>query len=89
MTTQIYHHFNLSNQDLVKMFDVGFDIGAGLVNVLQDGHFFFDDLDALLATRIVLEDQLLLLFQDLLNDFFVVLCQSLYVSCVFLLELFD
>jgi len=89
MTTQINHHFNLSHQDLVEIFNIRFNIGAGLIYVLKDGHFLLDDLDALLATRVVLEDQLLLFFQDLLNNFFVVLGQSFDITGIFYLELFE
>lgn len=71
------------------MLNIGFDIGTRLVHILQDGHFLFDDLDALLATRVMFEDQLLLLFQDLLNNFLVVLSQLLDVLGVFGLQLIN
>lgn len=71
------------------MLNVGFDIRTRLVDILEDGHFLFNDLDALLATRVVLEDQLLLLFQDLLDDFLVVLGQLLDVVGVLGLQLIN
>lgn len=61
------------------MLDVGLDIGARLVDVLEDGHFLLHDFDALLATRVVLEDQLLFLLQDLLDYSLVVLSELLDV----------
>ena len=82
VAAQLDHHFDLLDEDLVQLLDVGLDVGAGLVDVLEDGHFLLDDLDALLAARIVLEDQLLFLFQDLLNHFLMILRQSLDISLV-------
>lgn len=34
VSTEIYHHFDLANEDLVKLLDVVFDIGARLVDIL-------------------------------------------------------
>lgn len=77
--SQVHHHLNLTNQDLVELLDVGLDVGAGLVHVLEDGHLLLDDLDTLLTAGVVLEYELLLLLQDLLNYFLVVLAELLDV----------
>lgn len=83
MSSQVHHHFNLANQDLVELFHVRLHVGAGFVHVLEDGHLLLDDLDALLTAGIVLEYELLFFFQDLLDYSLVVFAELLDVVGVF------
>ena len=69
------------------MLYVALDVRSRLVNILQDSHFLLDDFNALLAARVVLEDELFLLLENLLNDFLVVLGQALDVVLVLDLQL--
>ena len=89
VATQIDHHLDLANQDLVQLLNIVLDVRARLVDVLEDGHFFFDDFDALLAAGVVLEDKLLFLFKDLLNDFLVVLGKLLDVVGILHVKLIE
>jgi len=69
---QIVHHVYFLDQHLVELHHVVLHIRPRLINLFKDGHFLFDDLYRLLARGVMLEDQLLLLFQDLLNELLVV-----------------
>lgn len=83
MATQVHHHFNLTDQDLIKMLHIRLNIRSGLVHILEDSHFLLYDFDALLTTGIVLENELFFLLQDLLNYSLVVLTKLLNVVGIF------
>jgi hypothetical protein len=55
MASQIDHHFDLTNQYFIKLFNIGLYIRTWLVHILEYSHLLLDDFNTLLATRIMLE----------------------------------
>ena len=82
MSSEVNHHFNLTDQDLVKLLNVGLNIRSRLVHVFEDGHLLLNNLNTLLAASVMLEYQLFLLFQDLLDYPLVVLTQLLNIVSI-------
>ena len=82
LLSQIYHHVNLPDEHLVQLLHIHLDVAAGLVHLFEYLHFLLDNLDALLATGVVLEDQLLLVLQNLFNQLLVVLAEHVLVLSV-------
>lgn len=82
LASQIRHHFNLALKYLVELLHVVFHIGAWLVHILENTHFFLDYLDRSLAALVVLEYKLLLFFKDLLNEFLMIVTEPIHIASV-------
>ena len=89
LSPKLRHLLHLLEQDLVEFLDISFDVAARPVYISEDGHLLLDGLNHDFAVVVVLKDQLLFLFEDLLNQIFVLLAQLVYVVDVLILQLIE
>jgi hypothetical protein len=72
---------------VIEAGDVLFDVGAGLVDLVEEGHLLLDEVDDVVDVAAVARDDLLFLLEDLLDQFLMLRAQGVRVVRVLRLQL--
>ena len=72
---------------MIEAGDVLFDVGAGLVDLVEEGHLLLDEVDDVVDVAAVARDDLLFLLEDLLNQFLMLRTQGVRVVRILRLQL--
>lgn len=80
--THYANQVHLVQEYRVKRTDVLFDVRAWLVHIMEEDHLLFDQVDHIIDVLSMAANKLFLLFKDHLDEFLMILADTVYISTV-------